>query len=503
MRRGLHRRVALASIIALITVGVAVGCQTTRPFQCPSNGGTPWRELASDHFVVRTDLDADEARELLHRLERMRAAVLAALFDGAPETPGRVEVVAFRTDREFKDFAPEGVSAYYLRYAGGPPRIVLSGEIASWQRALLAHELTHHYLAAVFARLPRWLGEGLAVYMETLGEQRPDRGLVIGGAPPARLARARESPMPVNELLRWDGTVGTKESLDFYASSWLLVHYLANKRAPAFAELQRRLAEGEAPQDAWRASFPEYDLARTETLIGLDRTLAWYARAELKTRARHVKIAVVGDHLEQPMPAVEVHALRLALWSQGPDKSDGALRAEVAEALREEPHHPIALQVLASFEGQNALALARKAVSSHPDDPRAWTFLAGSLADHDRAEREEAYRRAADLAPDNPAALHNLAVELLEAGRSGEALPFARRAVGLAPWSPPLLAGYAAVLSDLGQCAQSIPLTQRALEALPDRASNAARVELRGSLTRYVEQCRYATVNGAEAPGAP
>jgi tetratricopeptide (TPR) repeat protein len=233
--------------------------------------------------------------------------------------------------------------------------------------------------------------------------------------------------------------------------------------------------------------------------MGLDRTLAWYARAELKTHARNVKVAIVGEHLEQPMPAVEVHALRLALWSQGPDKSVAALHAEVDEALREAPHHPVALQMKGSFDGENALALARQAVSSHPSDPRAWTFLAGSLADHDRAEREAAYRRAVELAPDNPAALHNLAVELLEAGRSGEALPFARRAVGLAPWSPPLLAGYAAILSDLGQCAASIPLTQRALEALPDRAPQAARVELRGSLLRYLEQCRYATVD--ETPG--
>jgi tetratricopeptide (TPR) repeat protein len=506
MRRTPTRFVALASL-TMLTLGAALvavaGCATTRPFRCPSNGGTPWRELASDHFVIRTDLDADDALALLHRLERMRAAVLAALFEGAPETPGRVEIVAFRSDREFKDFAPPGVSAYYLRYAGGPPRIVLSGEIASWQRALLAHELTHHYLAAVFARLPRWLAEGLAVYMETLGEQRPDRGLVIGGAPLDRLARVKESPMPVQDLLRWDGTVGTRESLDFYASSWLLVHYLAHKRAPAFAELQRRLSGGEAPEVAWRAAFPEYDVTRTETLIGLDRTLGWYARGELRTRAREVKVTLIGDHFEQPMPAEEVHAVRLALWSQGPEKSAGALRAEVAEALREAPDHPLALQVQAGFPGEDALALARRAVASHPDDPRAWTFLGTSLGDDARVEREAAYRKAAALAPDNAAALHNLAVELLEAGRSGEALPVARKAVKLAPWSPPLLAGYAAVLSDLGQCAESIPLTQRALEALPERAPSAARVELRGSLRRYVEQCRYATVNDEPRRAAP
>lgn len=495
MRRGVQVGLALAALLAL------GGCATAgRPFRCPAHGGPPWRELASEHFVVRTDLDRSAGVALLHRLERLRAAVLAALFEGAPETPGRVEVVAFRSAREYRDFAPDGVTAYYLRYAGGPPRVVLAGDIAPAQRALLAHELTHHYLAAVFLRLPRWLAEGLAVYMESIGTQRLDRVLVIGGAPVDRLVRARKSPVATAELLRWDGTPGAHPALDWYASSWRLVHYLMHRRPDALAELQRRLAQGEAPDDAWRAVFPEWDPAHPATLEGLDRTLAGYVRSELRTRSREVRLPAPGAHFEQAMPPAEVHAVRLALWSQGPEKSAASLRAEVAEILRESPDHPLGLQVQASFPGQDAVDLARRAVRAHPEDPRAWTFLGTSLGDgdRDRPEREAAYRRAADLAPDNPAALHNLATELLEAGRSGEALPVARRAVQLAPWSPPLLAGYAAVLSDLGQCAQAIPLQQRALEALPDRAPSEARAELRGGLWRYAEQCRVAkTVSGA------
>lgn len=38
---------------------VAQACAApTRTFPCPAHGGAAWRELTSDHFVLRTDLPA-------------------------------------------------------------------------------------------------------------------------------------------------------------------------------------------------------------------------------------------------------------------------------------------------------------------------------------------------------------------------------------------------------------------------------------------------------------
>ena len=96
----------------------------------------PWRELRTDHFLLRTDLPEQPAAALAGRLERMRAAVSGAL--GGQEVPGFVDVIAFARRDAFEPFAPEGFNGYYLRYVGGPPRIVLSGEIVPWQRALLS-----------------------------------------------------------------------------------------------------------------------------------------------------------------------------------------------------------------------------------------------------------------------------------------------------------------------------------------------------------------------------
>lgn len=479
---------AWALVLALLGPGCATPGLT---FRCPARGGPEWRELSNEHFVLRTDLPRAEAAALVERLERMRAAVSAALFAGAPAVPGRVEVIAFRSAEEYRPFAPEGANGYYLRYAGGPPRIVLSGDVTPAQRALLAHELGHHFLSGTFRRQPRWFAEGVAVYLESLGEDEPGRRVQVGAPPPARLARARRARVPVRTLLAWDGSPQGGDLLDRYAGSWLLVHWLVHRQPGAFAELQRRFAEGEAPDEAWRAALPDWDPSSGQSLEALDRLLAAYARGPVESERRELAVPAAAGHREQAVPAAEVHALRLALWNHGPARPRALLAAEVREALDESPDHPVALQALAGLQGGDPLPLARRAAAAHPDDPRAFTFLAGALrGDGAREEREAAYRRAATLAPGNPAALHNLAQELLDLGRSGEALPIARQAAQLAPWSPPLLAGYAAVLSDLGRCGEAQALQQRALDALPERADAATRRELLAGLERYAAQCR-------------
>jgi Flp pilus assembly protein TadD len=497
--RGANRTVALVLLLL-------AGCATSAAFLCPARGGPVWRDIGSDHFVLRTDLDLDEASLLLARLERLRTAVTSALFDQAPASRTGVEVVAFRTEAAYRAFAPPNVDAYYLRSAGGPPRIVVAGRLDGRQRAMLAHELAHHYLSLVFLRQPRWFSEGLATLMEPVGDEVSGGVMTVGQVPPARVSRLRaaQSRVPTRDLLTWEGgSTPHHAALDYYASSWLLVHYLAFRAPERFTDLQRRLVRGESPDAAWRGAFPEWSPSQPRGLEGLDRALETYLAGEVQTRTRQVSEAWQGTPQARVITPPEVHTIRLGLWALGPDKGREALRAEIDEALAEDPDHPLALQHLATLAGVPPLPLARRAVASHPDDPRAWTFLAGALKgeSHD-AERIAAYRRAADLARGNAAALHNLAVELMVQGQSGQALPVAREAVRLAPWSPPLLDGYAAVLIDLGQCGPAIEVQERALEVLPEQSSEAARQALKDRLAAYRERCKEVPPPGA-ASSAP
>jgi tetratricopeptide (TPR) repeat protein len=495
----------LSNATVAVALVAEIGCATSAAFVCPSRGGPAWRDIGSDHFVLRTDLEVGEASKLLARLERLRTAVVSALFDEVPASQSGVEVVAFRTEAEYRAFAPPGVDAYYLRSAGGPPRIVLSGQLDGRQRAMLAHELTHHYLSSVFLRQPRWFSEGLATLMEPVGDQSDGPLMKVGQPPTARLARLRNSVYRVStrELLVWEGgATATHPALDYYGASWLLVHYLAYRTPERFAELQRRLVRGESPDAAWRGAYPDWDPARPRALEALDLALETYLNAEAQTRYRQVPETWSREPEVRLILPAEVHAIRLALWNQGPDKGASALRAEVSEALSEDPDHPLALQLMATLTGEPPIPLARRAVRSHPDDPRAWTFLAGALRGEEYdAERLVAYRTAATLAEGNAAALHNLAIELLAQGRSGEALPVAREAVRLAPWSPPLLDGYAAVLLDLGLCAQAVDVQLRALEVLPERSGEAASQALKDRLRQIRVQCRM--VPPSSLPSSP
>ncbi len=496
-------RIANGTVAAILAA--IMGCATSVAFVCPARGGPAWRDIGSDHFVLRTDLELEEATRLLARLERLRTAVVSALFDEVPPSRSGVEVVAFRSEATYRAFAPPGVDAYYLRSAGGPPRIVLAGRLDSRQRAMLAHELTHHYLSSVFVRQPRWFSEGLSTLMEPVGDQGDGPLITVGQPPAARLTRLRNptSRVTTRELLEWEGGPTPKHpALDYYGASWLLVHYLASRSPDRFADLQRRLSRGESPDAAWRGAFPDWDPARPRALEGLDQALEAYLYAEAQTRTRQVPETWDQEPLVRLIPPAEVHAIRLALWNLGPDKGIPALRTEVTEALSEDPDHPLALQRQAALTGEPPLPLARRAVSSHPDDPRAWTFLAGALTgDENAAERLQAYQAAARLAEGNAAALHNLSIELLSQGRSGQALPVAREAVRLAPWSPPLLDGYAAVLADLGLCAQAVDAQLRALEVLPERSGETVGQALKDRLQQIRVQCRM--VPSSPPSGAP
>jgi tetratricopeptide (TPR) repeat protein len=299
--------------------------------------------------------------------------------------------------------------------------------------------------------------------------------------------------VPARELLAWDGT-GRRPGLDYYAEAFVLVHWLAHRRAEGFAAFQARLAAGGDPEAAWTAVFPDLDPARPGALEALDETLEAYARGPVENDRRTVQVPVAVGFFEHRVPPEEVHAIRLVLWPYGPARRRETLLAEIHEALAEDPAHPVALQALAAEERLDPVVLARRAAAGHPGDARAWTFLGTALGRDAPHEREAAFRRAAELAPRNAAALHNLAQELLAQGRSGEALPCAREATALAPWSPPVLAGHAAVLSDLGRCADAIVLQRRALESLPERAGPESRTELLAGLEAYARQCGAAEV---------
>src|SRR6266508_6082830 len=76
----------------------------------PDGGG--WRELRTDHFVLRTDLSAGRARGLLAELEAVVDGLHKGLFGERPkELSLAVDVVAFESKRDLDLFLPANAEA--------------------------------------------------------------------------------------------------------------------------------------------------------------------------------------------------------------------------------------------------------------------------------------------------------------------------------------------------------------------------------------------------------
>lgn len=470
-------------------------------FECPEAGGAAWREVRTDHFVVQTNLSSGRARELAGEVERLYAVLLHALFKTPPRFPGVVRVVALRSDEEFGLFAFDRAGAFYRRGGGEGPVIVVPGTLDLGQRSVIAHELTHHVAAHVFQRQPLWFSEGLAGYMESIGTSGIGDTPTVGGVPKYRL----RSVQP------WFGGLGRildprKATLDEkeYGLAWALVHYLGNRQQAGFADLQGRFARGQDPWQAWREVFPQWDPAAPGAVAALDDEVGRYL-AYGKFGYRDVRLPEAQEITERPLDAAAAHGVRLSLlpWTnRGKPLPEGALRAELDEALRHDPGHVRALRQLALLEKDPAarLALAERAVAAHPEDGQAWALLASLLPEEAAERRLAARRRAAELRPEDGGAQNDLAWTLLEEGRSGEALPLARAAAALEPWNPAVLDTLAAVLADLGQCPPALAVQRRACDLLGEGIPEAARRPYLERLADYERQC--GPKPGTEAPAA-
>ncbi len=495
--------------VAVALLVLAGGCALPRSvhsFRCPAEGGPPWLEIESDHFLLKTDVAEEQAERVIRELETMRMAELGA-WDGAFDPPARLEVVVLRAWSEFQELLDDrSVQGYYA--AGSRPRVVaglfLDGRTSAPHRWLelkaqeeavageiLRHELAHHLTFQVLLRQPRWLSEGMADYLAAikLGTWRGRPAAAVGLAG-RETWKARR--VPAAALFAWRHG---EQHGDYYASSWLLVHWLVNRRGADFASYQRRLARAEEPAAAWTAAFPDLDPADGAAMARLDRELDAYLASAANTPLRVMLPASEPRLRRREIPPPEVHAVRADLFLHGPlppEASRPKAEKEISASLREDPSGlPVALSLAQVGRREEALRLGRAAVATRPDDWRGWVMLAAGAADRDdlAAEYLSALRRAAPLLPEEAGALNDVAWGLFESGLPGEAYPLAVRAARLAPANPSVLDTYGAILAALGRCENALLAQRRAVDLVDQHTAPEAAGEIRDRLDRIEAQC--------------
>lgn len=481
---------ARVPVLAIVLASLS-GCAGAGAFRCPEQGGADWHEVRTEHVVLQTDLPSWKAKELAGELERMFVVVRSGLFRNPPPAPGLLRTVAFASEREFKRFAPANAGAYYRRSELSGPVVVMPGALGDAQRIVIAHELTHHLTAQIFARQPPWFREGLASFMESMGTRDSPS---LGGAPEHRswFASAHHGRgIRAADVLTasWFDGNGANAA---YAESWAVVHFLVNREPDRFRELQVRFARGQDPAAAWREVFPEWDPAVEARARALDDALDQYLNHHGKYTSRPIRLPPQPRVTDRPMTGAEVHAARLSLlWLAPRMRVEGAeIRAEVEHALTHDPGHVEALALLAAAASDaEALRLMERATAAHPEDARAWMTLATVIPAGQEERRLEALRKGVAAGRTNAPAHSMLAAALLDAGRSGEALPLARRAVALEPWKTPALITLSAVLEDLGQCPEALALQRRALDVFPEGGDAALWTFLVARKTRLENAC--------------
>lgn len=124
---------------------------------------------------------------------------------------------------------------------------------------------------------------------------------------------------------------------------------------------------------------------------------------------------------------------------------------------------------LAAGDAQAAKVLFERAISEHPQDPRAHLDL--GIAQEmlgDRSGAEATYRRAIALKPDLAEALNNLGVLRREAGELPEAIELLRRATAANPESASAQQNLALALEDAGDGAGAKAAYEASLTIEPE-----------------------------------
>jgi len=223
-----------------------------------------WSEYSSENFTLYTDQRTRKAKSMLKDLEAFRAAIFTVLnFQNQAENQ-RLKIIMYSRKEEFYDIRyKKRIAGFFTRTPGGPRMIVGPTVRSLEQNNILYHEYIHHLMFEHSDfNYPRWYKEGFAEVFSSvkIRKKRIDLGL-LSKVRAGTLYRI--SGLKVSELLEPDKSNDSQNYwAQFYASAWLLTHYLQisplgteSKLKEQLSEYKRRYNEGEDSTDAFIASF--------------------------------------------------------------------------------------------------------------------------------------------------------------------------------------------------------------------------------------------------------
>jgi hypothetical protein len=455
-------------------VAITLGCATVPP--CPAKGGPAWTELSTRHFIIRTDLTADDADELARQLEESRAALLTLAWPNAADPPGRWHVVAFASQRELSPFVADQVGGYWRSAPPFPPTIVLGGLDWFTGSSAVTHEMAHELGFRFLPIQPPWFAEGLATFFETLTYDRSTRTARAGLPSASRLAGLqRMGRLRARELIETAREpAGGPEGGRFENSCWLMFHDLVAKHAAGLARFQDLVRGLTDWPSAWKQAFPNLSFEQLD-----DELDDYFSTGRFGGVSRGVDVNV-GTIDRQALRDVEVHDLRAWLFATDAAPDAQRARAEIAEALAQDPDDVDAVAVSRYFLGGPTPDDERLATLARAGHGTRW-LAAAMMVDARRPGTSQA--RATLLAamiatPDEPEILTRVAALDAMEGRWDQSLALSDRALRIGGGrNPGLLAGFTLALAHTNRCPEAVFMKDAiARLAPPERVAGVVHV---------------------------
>ena len=434
-------------ILAAVTIAVAAPLFAS--IELPRDNER-WTRIDLDDYVIYSAARDNVTRDVAERLQLMRDG-LAMMTRLNVHPPQRVIVIVFPNDRSFAPFRDAGMGKKMTHVSalfGGSADtafILLDADSSGGLNRSVYHELTHCFTRNTAGDLPLWFSEGIAEFYSTFQTYGRDK-LRVGTPIPEHLQWLQTRGMiPLTRLFAVDfNSPDYSEEYragDFYAESWLLVHYLMlgnaerNKQLGAFMTL---LANKEPAAGAVEKAFG-IKLAQLENelhryLNQPTMNVVQYTSSEKHTYA-------IGD----PVPATR-DAILLAL---GEFLAHSAAMQEARSfydaALKANPNNGDVFAALAELADHNGDTNERdtsiaKAVTLGTTDAKAYVAFGHSLLDHTdrptRADLDKAratFEKAISLNPRSQYAYAGLGATYFESGEDEKAITAYIQSLALEP----------------------------------------------------------------------
>jgi len=366
----------------------------------PAFGAGEWVRLTTPHFEIYTTAGEKKGREAILYFEQVRSFV-TEITHANWDQPVPVRIIAFKSDKQFRPYAPNGSDFAY--YAGTQSRdYIVMEDIDAEHFPVAIHEYMHLVIRHSGIKLPTWLNEGWADVFSTLRPMGKDA--TIGEALPGHiqtlqsekwldfntLTTVNEKSPNYNEKTR----VGV-----FYAESWALAHmlYLGPGYHEKFSKFLALLNDGKTAAEACQIAY-----GRTPEKVFSD------LRSYLSQHSLNVGV----------FPAKLEKSAEEAVLSPVSDQDSGVLIADLLAATGKREQAKTAYETLA------------KQYPGTSDISKSLGYLAWQTGDKESART---YFEAALQSATDPQMCYHLAMLDHEANQTDKVVIALRKALSLKP----------------------------------------------------------------------